>query len=160
MKHKKQMLSILCLFIFFVLYCITISSAQTLISAGQTVYVPAYSSIFHGDKKRELELSITLSIRNTNIKNSIILIAVDYYDTKGNRIKIYVKKPQRIGPLESIQFIINESDLSGGAGANFIVRWSSEKKVNPPLIESIMIGTKGQQGISFSMRGVAVQDDL
>jgi hypothetical protein len=160
MKKKKQIFLITYFSIFFMVCTITLVAARNLISAGQSVYVPAYSSIFHGDKQREFELSVTLSIRNTNSKNSILLSVVDYYDTKGKRIKVFIKEPQKISPLESRQFIISESDLSGGVGANFIVTWSSEKKVNPPLIESIMIGTKGQQGISFSMRGVPVQDDL
>ena len=44
-------------------------------------------------------------------------------------------------------------DESGGSGANFIVEWSSETPVNPPIIESVMIGAQSSQGISFTSRG-------
>ncbi len=58
-----------------------------------------------------------------------------------------------MNPLESLRYIIPESDESGGSGANFIVEWHSDKPVNRPIIESIMIGTKSSQGISFTSRG-------
>jgi len=52
-----------------------------------------------------------------------------------------------------LRYIIPERDKSGGSGANFIVAWKSKTPVNPPIIESIMIGTQSQQGISFTSRG-------
>ncbi|MFC1811640.1 DUF3124 domain-containing protein [Thermodesulfobacteriota bacterium] len=33
------------------------------------------------------------------------------------------------------------------------ITWKSDKFVNPPIVESIMIGTQTQQGISFTSRG-------
>lgn len=125
----------------------------------QTVYVPVYASIYHGDNVAEFELTATLSIRNTNIRNPISLNIVDYYDTRGKLIKKFLNIKRKINPLETVNFIIKESDLHGGTGANFIVRWSSAKKVNPPLIEAVMIGTKGQQGISFTSRGTVINQE-
>ena len=55
--------------------------------------------------------------------------------------------------MESLRYVIPESDKSGGSGANFIVEWKSDKYVNPPIVESVMIGTQTQQGISFTSRG-------
>ena len=146
--------------LFFLLCSMAISNGQNILSIGQTIYVPVYSSIYHGDKKRIWELAVTLSIRNTNINNSILINSVDYYDNDGKKLKIFIKRPQKLKALASIEFIINESDLSGGTGANFIVKWDSDKKVNPPLVESIMIGTAGQQGISFSAKGVVINENL
>ena len=40
--------------------------------------------------------------------------------------------------------------------ANFLVEWKSEKSVNPPFVESVMIGAEGQQGISFASRGQVI----
>ncbi|HNW27112.1 MAG TPA: DUF3124 domain-containing protein [Spirochaetota bacterium] len=160
MVNKKRVFVLLYAALFFLLCPLTISYEKPLLSRGQTIYVPVYSSIYHGDKNRKWELAVTLSIRNTNINNSILINLIDYYDSDGKKIKILIKQPQKLKPLESRQIIINESDLSGGIGANFIVTWSSDKQVNPPLIESIMIGTRGQQGISFSARGVVIQENL
>jgi len=45
-----------------------------------------------------------------------------------------------------------------GSGANFLVKWKSQTKVNPPLIEGVMIGTRSGQGISFVSRGQVINE--
>ena len=129
-------------------------------SSGQTVYVPAYSSIYHGDLKWDMELSITLSIHNIDPGHAIVIEAIDYYTARGELIHRYVKKNRNVTlrPLETYNLAIKEKDDRGGIGANFIVRWRARKKVNSPIVETIMIGTKGQQGVSFTSRGVVVSD--
>ena len=61
-----------------------------------------------------------------------------------------------LNPLESLRYVIPEKDESGGSSANFMVKWQSDTFVNPPIIESIMIGTQSQQGVSFTSRGQEV----
>ena len=56
-------------------------------------------------------------------------------------------------PLESVRYLVKESDMRGGSGANFIVKWKADVPVNRPIFEAVMIGTRGQQGISFTSRG-------
>lgn len=58
-----------------------------------------------------------------------------------------------LGPLETSRYVVPQKDKSGGAGANFLVKWQSDTYVNPPIIESIMISTQMQRGISFTSRG-------
>jgi hypothetical protein len=129
---------------------------KTGLSDGQTVYVPAYSHIYSGNNEKPFLLTITLSIRNTDPKNRIIITAVDYYDTKGNLLKKLTDRMIIINPIESLRYVIPERDATGGSGANFIVEWKSDKSVNPPIVESIMIGTQVQQGISFTSRGQVI----
>lgn len=124
---------------------------------GQTVYVPVYSHIYHGDGKHPFYLTATLSIRNTDPEHPITIVIADYYDSDGKLLKHYLEKPLKLNPLASTYIIIRESDKSGGVGANFVVRWESEGKISEPLIEAVMIGAKGQQGISFTSRGQAVR---
>ena len=81
------------------------------------------------------DLAATLSIRNTNLKSSIIIVSVIYYDSAGKMIKDYLDGPIKLDALASTRYIIKENDKAGGSGANFIVLWQSEKKVNPPIIE-------------------------
>jgi hypothetical protein len=71
-------------------------------------------------------------------------------------LKKYIDNPSILNPLESLRYVIPQHDESGGSGANFMVKWQSDKFVNPPIIESIMIGTQSQQGISFTSRGQEV----
>jgi len=123
------------------------------LSKGQVLYVPAYSHIYSGNKEKPFLLTITLSIRNIDPKNQIKIILVDYYETQGQFLKKYLSDPKILSPLESLRYVIPEKDKTGGSGANFIVKWQSDKYVNPPIVESIMIGTQMQQGISFTSRG-------
>ncbi|RPJ11019.1 MAG: DUF3124 domain-containing protein [Desulfobacteraceae bacterium] len=123
---------------------------------GQTVYVPIYSHIYSGDRERPFLLAATLSIRNTDPDQSITVKAIDYYDSDGKLLKKYLQKNLTLNPMASTRVVIKESDKSGGSGANFIVKWESNKMVTAPLIESIMIGTQVQQGISFTSRGQVI----
>jgi hypothetical protein len=127
------------------------------LALGQTVYVPAYSHIYSGDRERQIPLAVTLSIRNTDPANGLELLMVDYYDSHGKRLKAYLEEPESLGPMSSIRYIIKQSDLSGGSGANFLVRWASEKPINIPIIETINISTMSSLGISFSSRGRAIR---
>ncbi len=132
------------------LYCqAAIASTEVRISKGQTLYVPVYSNNFSAPKKIPFNLATILSIRNTDMSNSINILAADYYDTKGKLVRKYIQRPMILAPLESTDIYIPEDDTSGGIGANFIVRWSSQKEVNVPIVESVMIGMKSGQGISF-----------
>lgn len=127
--------------------------AQGQKAAGQTVYVPVYSHIYSGNKERPFNLAVTLSIRNTDPAGSIRLEAVDYFDSAGKLVRHYLDKEVVLAPMATTRYVVKESDTSGGSGANFIVRWQADEPVNSPLIESIMIGTQSQQGISFTSRG-------
>jgi hypothetical protein len=126
---------------------------KTGLSKGQRVYVPAYSHIYSGNKETPFLLAVTLSIRNVDPTHQIKITLVDYYETQGKLLTKYIDKPITLKPLESARYIIPERDKSGGSGANFIVEWHSDKFVNPPIIESVMIGAQSSQGISFTSRG-------
>ena len=120
---------------------------------GQTVYVPVYSHIYSGDREQPFYLAATLSIRNTDTKHAITLMAVDYYDSDGKFLKHYLEKVLPLSAMATKRYVVPESDKSGGSGAKFIIKWQSGEPVAEPLIESVMISTKTQQGISFTSRG-------
>lgn len=128
-------------------------AAEYQISKGQTVYVPVYSNIFSAPRKVPFNLATILSIRNTDMAFAITVTAADYYDTKGKLVRRYYQKPVSLAPLESTEIYIPEDDTAGGTGANFIVKWSAAREVNAPIIESVMIGMKSGQGISFVSPG-------
>ena len=126
------------------------------LSRGQTIYAPCYSHIYHGIKTRPIDLTITLSVRNTDPKQAVTIASVDYHDTSGKLIRRYLEKPVRLEPLMTAEYIVDQTDTSGGSGANFMVRWSSDVPVNPLFVEAVMIGTSSQQGISFTSQGRTV----
>lgn len=125
---------------------------------SQTVYVPAYSHIYYGDREAPFYLAVTLSIRNTDPSRSIQIVAVDYFDTEGKLITKYLDREVKLLPLGSTRYVVKESDKVGGSGANFIVKWKSEDRVTEPIIETVMISTATQQGISFTSRGQAIEE--
>ena len=120
---------------------------------GQTVYVPVYSHIYSGDREQPFYLAATLSIRNTDTTHAITITSVDYYDSEGKFLKHYQANALALKALATQRYVVPESDKSGGSGAKFIIRWQSDQPVAEPLIESVMISTKTQQGISFTSRG-------
>lgn len=127
---------------------------KTKLVMGQTVYVPIYSQIYHyREQDQVMNLSATLSIRNTASAHSIIITTVKYYDTNGQLIREYIQQPVELKPLASTDVFIQSDDVEGGAGANFIVEWAAEKPVYQPVIEAVMISTASNQGISFISPG-------
>lgn len=124
---------------------------------GQTVYVPAYSHIYHRNGSPIL-LTITLSIRNTSLEHELFIESVRYFDTGGKEVKSYLKKPVRLAPLATTEILVEQDDKAGGSGANFIVQWVSDKAVTNPIIESVMIDTNRQQGISFARGGTVIRE--
>jgi hypothetical protein len=73
-------------------------------------------------------------------------------------MKSYLTQPITLKPMASTRFIVKESDSKGGSGANFLVEWRAETEVNEPIMEGVMIGAAGQQGISFISRGKAIRN--
>ena len=69
----------------------------------------------------------------------------------------YVDSTFLVSPLESIEFVVEEVENIGGAGANFIIEWGATNYSNQLLIQSIMIGTYEQQGISFTSEAKVIK---
>ncbi len=131
----------------------TITARDLQIVTGQTIYVPAYSEIFYGSPNDTMPLSVTLAIHNTDFENAIYLKSVSYYDTNGVLVREYAPEPIEVSPLATTGFVINDTDLSGGWGANFIVVWGAETPVHEPIIEAVMVSTRGTHGLSMISEG-------
>lgn len=133
---------------------------ETKIATGQTIYVPVYSHLYYKDQQRILNLAATLSIRNTDLAQPMIITSVRYYDTAGKLVKEYLPRPVQLGALASTDVVIGLRDTSGGSGANFIVEWVAEKEISEPVVEAVMIGTESTQGISFLSPGKVIKSRI
>jgi hypothetical protein len=160
MKNRAPGLYLNLFLVVFILACAKPAPADIKRLKGQNVYVPAYSHIYYGDREQPFYLTVTVSIRNTDPVHPITLVAVDYYDSEGKLLQKYLENDVKLAAMASTRYVVKESDKSGGAGANFLVRWKSDAKVTEPIIESVMISTSTQQGISFSSRGQAIEEKL
>lgn len=56
--------------------------------------------------------------------------------------------------MESIEFLVEDKNDTGGVGANFVVDWGGKASVRKPFIQGVMIRIMGQQGISFIIEGI------
>ena len=156
---KSQLTATMFLLIFSLFLTSAFAGEPPVLTAGQTIYVPVYSNVFSGDKGLPFNLAAMLSIRNTDLANPMQVTSIEYHDSNGKLLKKYLDKPLALGPLASDHVFIKETDEAGGFGANFIVRWAAAKKINAPIVESVMIGAKSGQGISFISRGQVIVED-
>lgn len=121
-------------------------------------YLSIYSQIYGITEHRLFDLTATISMRNTNRYDSVYIRKSEYYNTKGELIRTYFNKPIFIGPMETVEIVIDEIDREGGTGGNFIFEWATKRKSNEPIFESVMISTSGQQGLSFTTQGVKINE--
>jgi hypothetical protein len=123
----------------------------------RTVYVPIYSSLHVSDHAEPTNLGATLSLRNIGEHTSVVLTAVDYYDSDGALVRSFLDAPAELGPLATAEFFIARLDSSGGSGANFLVRWGLREPGPDLLVEAVMHGRDGAAGISFVTEGRVVE---
>ncbi len=117
-------------------------------------YLSVYSEIYSYSAVQTFQLTATVSIHNTSLTDSLFIKKADYYNTNGKLLRSYIDKPIYVKPLESIQIVIDETDEEGGTGANFIFDWAVKNQNNEPYFEAVMISTSGQQGMSFTTKGI------
>ncbi len=148
------------IFVFFTAMGTSNADNQTMtsLSKGQVIYVPVYSHIYIGNRERPFLLAVTLSIRNTDLNNPVVVKKATYYNSQGKLLEEYINTPVTLEKMSATRFVVHESDKSGGSGASFLVEWESEKPVSPPIIETVMIGAQTQQGISFTSRGQVIKE--
>lgn len=120
-------------------------------------YLSVYSQIYSQTEHRTHNLTATVSLRNVNVNDSVIITNASYYDTHGVLIRSYFEKPIYIAPMETVEIIIDERDLAGGTGANFVFNWKKQGTTTKPYFEAIMISTSGQQGLSFATQGIDIK---
>lgn len=124
------------------------------LSTGQTLYLPIYSHLYYGDldkagKPGFATVSVHVSIRNTDARAPIKLLYARYYDTQGKLVREFVPAAQAIGPLGTIELFVPRADMAGGSGANFLIAWSADTPVNPPLVEALHADIREARGLVF-----------
>ena len=123
------------------------------LTKSRKVYVPVYSNIYQRNRNERTSLTSTLSIHNTSETDTLFITRIDYFNTEGELVKKYLKSPIYLTTFQTIEYVVDEDDDSGGSGANFVIEWYGDKKLNP-LFQAIMIGGLGNKSFSFSTEGV------
>lgn len=128
------------------------SGLQDSLKLGKT-YLSVYSQIYSTTEHRKHGLTVTVSMRNTNLNDTIYINSASYFDTEGSLIRTYFNQTIFLKPMETVEIVIDEMDDQGGTGANFMFDWAIKETSNEPLFEGVMISTSGQQGLSFTTQG-------
>lgn len=122
-----------------------------------TTYLSVYSEIYSENEHRKHPLASTISLRNVNRNDTIYISKAEFFNTSGELIRTYFDKPIFIAPMETVEIVIDQKDLLGGTGGNFLFDWLLNPQTNNnPLFDCVMISTYGQQGLSFTTTGYQV----
>ncbi|MFC4690477.1 DUF3124 domain-containing protein [Dokdonia genika] len=132
-----------------------IPTSDTL-AVGKT-YLSIYSQIFSYSEHKTHNLTAMVSLRNTSDTDTIYITNASYYDTHGKLVRTYFDNAIYLSPLETTEIVIDEKDVTGGTGSNFIFEWSMPAGASEPLFEGVMSSTMGQQGLSFTTQGKRIK---
>ncbi|HEY3325906.1 MAG TPA: DUF3124 domain-containing protein [Novimethylophilus sp.] len=142
------------------LYSVLAAAADNLpgdlpLSGGQTLYLPIYSHIWHGDRviqgkyPLKSQVSALVSIRNTSLKTPIRVVSARYFSTAGKLLRQFIASPVTIGPMGTYELFVEKQEAEGGSGANFIIQWQADVATNPPVVEAVHADIKGHLTLTF-----------
>ncbi len=120
-------------------------------------YLSIYSQIYSTSEHTTHNLTAMVSLRNTSDLDTIYLLKAEYFDTHGRSVRTYFNNSIYLAPMETTEIIIDEMDIDGGTGSNFIIEWKIPKNCPEPLFEGIMSSTMGQQGLSFTTQSKRIK---
>lgn len=122
------------------------------LDTGET-YLSIYSQIYNRNERERHNLTAVASLRNTSSTDTVYLTKAVYYDSHGKAIRTYFDFPIYLAPMETVEIVIDEMDVEGGTGSNFIFDWQKDKYTTEPLFEGVMTSVMGQQGLSLITQG-------
>jgi len=148
-----------CTLLFGLLAASAFAADEPALLSGQTLYLPVYSHVYHGDpgkdgKPAQTLVSTHVSIRNTDPQTPIRLVSARYYDTQGKLVRSYVGAPVTIPPLGTHEIFVPRTDTAGGSGANFLIVWSAETSAN---VEALHADIREARTLMFITTGQPIK---
>ena len=125
-------------------------------SKHETIYLPVYSHVYASEEKYEA-MGVTISIRNTDFKENLLVESISYYNTEGDLIETYISKPHLLTPMASVDFVVDLNDMRGGSGANFIIKWAGKENLSTPIIQAVMVNNSGNRAFAFITNGQSIK---
>jgi hypothetical protein len=127
-------------------------------SKGQTLYLPVYSNIPYQIDTTMFDMSAFVAVHNTDLRSSIYLTSVLYFDQSGRLVDDFLKNIKKeIFPMATENFYIPYEDQSG-TGANFLIEWIADTLVNSPLVESVTLCLKPNNTVAILSRGKIMRE--
>ena len=130
------------------------------LSTGSSIYVPIYRSFYqiYGSTRDAYSLTNTVCLHNTDPKQTIKVLCIDYHDSAGKLTKKFLDEPTTIKPWNSKEITIQPSTEIEDFGANLIIRWKADQPANSLIVEVLMTGQVLNRGVSFNTRGVEIKE--
>lgn len=120
----------------------------------QTVAVPVYTTVYYDKQGHTFDLAATLYLRNLDQSQAITVYRLEFRAASGKLVEQMLPRPLTLEPLASWKKMLPHK---GGEGpALVLIGWRAKKPAEPPLAQCVVIGAKGQQGISFVLTGRAL----
>ncbi|MBK6909100.1 MAG: DUF3124 domain-containing protein [Rhodocyclaceae bacterium] len=141
---------------------VALAADEPTLLAGQTLYLPVYSHVYHGNPGKDgipqqTLVSTHVSVRNTDPKTPIRLVSARYYDTQGKLVRSYLNTPVTIPALGTYELFVPRTDTAGGSGANFLIEWTAETAANPPIIEALHADIREARTLMFVTTGQPIK---
>lgn len=152
---------------FLALFLVSVTAAiadEPALSKGQTLYLPIYSHVWHGDLKDrgyplKSPFSALVSIRNADLKNTIRVLSARYFDTGGKQLHEYISAAKTIPPMGTYELYVERKESAGGSGANFVILWEAGTPTNLPVVEAVHTDIQGNHTLSFITTARAIRTD-
>ncbi|BEQ16840.1 DUF3124 domain-containing protein [Desulfoferula mesophila] len=122
------------------------------------IYAPLYQEAIVDHRGRRMDLTATVYVRNISRKQAITVDSVTLVDGKGKMGTQCVQGKQRLEPLASLR-LLPPACPAGTGTPSILIRWSAAQPAPAPLVEVLMMGTAGQQGISLTTQGVPLEPE-
>lgn len=147
-----------------VIAAIPANADEPALSNGQTLYLPIYSHVWHGDRKDrgnplKSPFSALVSIRNTDLKNPIRVLSARYFDTGGKQLHEYISAAKTIPPMGTYELYVERKEAAGGSGANFVIAWEAGTPTNLPVVEAVHTDIQGSHTLSFITTARPIRTD-
>jgi len=130
-------------------------------SKGQTIYLSVIPQIQSGPRLNINYFRFLLSVRNTDIQHAVTIRSITYYNASGKLEKKLLPEPLTLNPLASHTTLFEEKELAipqEGMSGCMIIKWEATEKVNPVIVDGVVIksGTGWTAGLVF--KGVVVEE--
>ncbi len=120
-------------------------------------YLSVNSVIYSSTQHSIRNLTVTVSLRNTDEYDTIYMGRVDFFDTDGRLLKKYTSSPVFLKPMETIEIVISQNDPTGGSGGNFIFEWKTPPGATEPVFESVMLSVMGNNAFAYATHGWRIE---
>ena len=92
-------------------------------SLSGSTYLSVYSQINGMTEHRIHDLSVTISLRNTYKFDTVYIIRAEYYNTRVDLIRSYLKSPIYLEPMETVEIYIEKKDQEWSEGLSHLYQW-------------------------------------